>query len=140
MWTLLLDKLFGGVTDYFKNIQKLKEVKLDAEIKRVQTQSEQDNNIDLITLRDRGIKDDLITYTLLAIIVITVFNPLMSVYFDYDPLIISDNLAIGFDNLAKLPEYIWWGMLIVMADVFGLRSLLRELFGVLVMRLQKSLK
>lgn len=140
MWTLVLDKLFGGVTDYFKNKQKLKEVKLDAEIKRVQTQSEQDNNIDLITLRDRGIKDDLITYTLLAIIVVTVFNPLMSVVFDYNPMIISDNLAIGFDNLSKLPEYIWWGMLIVMADVFGLRSLLRELFSILVLRLQKSLK
>ena len=131
MWyTILLDKLFGGVTDYFKNKQKMKEVVLEAEIKRAQSIIENDQSIDMLTIKDRGWKDDIITYVLVAIIAMTVFNPLLSIVLGYDPTIVSDGLAQGFTNLELLPEEIWWGFAIILMDVFGLRSIIRDSISV----------
>lgn len=137
-WTIVLDKLLGWGTDYFKNEIKLKEEKVLAKVRYVQKQQDADNQIDMITLMDRGWKDDLITYTLLSIVIITVFNPLASILFGYDPSIITLNLAEGFENLENLPEEIWWGMLIVLADVFGLRTFLRDILQVFVQRVKKK--
>lgn len=131
MWyTIVLDKLFGGVTDYFKNKQKMKEVVLEAEIKRAQSIIENDQTIDMLTIKDRGWKDDIITYVLVAIIAMTVFNPLLSIVLDYDPTIVSNGLAQGFTNLKLLPEEIWWGFAIILMDVFGLRSIIRDSISV----------
>jgi len=127
MWyTILLDKVFGGVTDYFKNKQKLKEVVLEGEIKRAQSIMENDQSIDMLTIKDRGWKDDVITYTLVSIVVLTVFNPLFAVLFDYNPDVVSTGLAQGFTNLGLLPEELWWGFAVVLMDTFGLRSLMRD--------------
>lgn len=125
-WTIILDKLFGGVTDYFKNQQRIKEVEITAKLKRAQTIMENDQSIDMLTIKDRGWKDDIITYVLVGIVAVTVFNPLLSVVLEYDPAVVSDGLAQGFTNLRLLPEEIWWGFAIVLMDVFGLRSLLRD--------------
>lgn len=133
MWyTILLDKVFGGVTDYFKNKQKLKEVVLQGEIKRAQSIMENDQSIDMLTIKDRGWKDDVITYTLVSIVVLTVFNPLFAVVFDYDADVVSSGLAQGFTNLKLLPEELWWGFAVVLMDTFGLRSLLRDGIAVLL--------
>lgn len=141
MWyTILLDKVFGGVTDYFKNKQKLKEVVLQGEIKRAQSIMENDQSIDMLTIKDRGWKDDVITYVLVSIIAITIFNPLLSILFEYDATVVSDGLALGFTNLGLLPEEIWWGFAIVLMDVFGLRSLLRDGIAVLLNKKIKQVK
>lgn len=140
MWYLpILDKIFGGVTSYFsdkqKHAQKLEEKKADlevakisAEISRVDKQQDSDNYIDRITISERGWKDDIITYTLVSPFIILMFNPLLALIFNYDPVVITEAMKAGFTAMEDIPEPLWYGLLIVMSDVFGLRSFLRTVF------------
>jgi hypothetical protein len=149
-WTGIVGKLFGGVTSYFtsklEHKQKIKQKQLDlevakitSEINRVEKQQDSDNDIDRITIGERGWKDDIITYTLISPFIILMFNPLLALIFNYDPLLITTAMKDGFDAMNDIPEPLWYGLLIVFSDVFGLRSFMRTIFTSIAAKMVKKL-
>ena len=149
-WTIIADKLFGGVTDYFTNKlehkQKIEQKKMDLEvteinskINRIEKQQDSDNTIDRITIGERGWKDDIITYTLISPFIILMFNPSVSLLFNYDPLLITTAMKDGFDAMKDIPDPLWYGLLIVFSDVFGLRSFMRTVFTNIATKMVKKL-
>lgn len=149
-WTIILDKVFGGVTDYFAtkqvHIQKLEEKKMDLEVAKVtsqitmvEKQQDTDNSIDMYTIKDRGWKDDIITYTVVSPFIILLFNPLLSMLFGYDYNSVVVAMSAGFKALEDIPEPMWYGLLIVMSDTFGLRIVLRQVFEILTGKLKSKI-
>ena len=143
MLLTLGNMVFGKVTDYFttklEHKNKIQELNNKAEIaetvakgKRLVTQVSNDNAIDLITIADRGILNEVITYTLLAPFMITLFNPLTALLFGYDSSIVLEALTQGLTALKELPDELYYGLLIVFADVFGLRQFLRKGMEVII--------
>ena len=141
MWYLpILDKLFGGITTYFSDKQKHKQrleekkadlevAKVSSEISRVEKQQDSDNSIDRMTIQERGWKDDIITYTLVSPFIILMFNPLLSLLFSYDPVVVTQAMSDGFNAMNNIPEPLWYGLLIVFSDVYGLRTFMRTVFA-----------
>lgn len=136
-WFSIFSSLISPVTEYVKGSQKLKAVKLDNKIKLSQAdtmariallsnEQSHDINLDLLTVKERGIKDDVITYILLLPFLILMFNPLAAIIFNYEASSITSAMNQGFSALENMPEFLRYGMLIVMADVFGLRGMLRK--------------
>ena len=137
-WFSILSSLISPVTEYVKGNQKLKAATLDNKIKLSQAETlakiqllsneaTHDVNLDMITVKDRGIKDDAITYILLLPFLILMFNPLAAIIFSYEASTVTFAMKEGFTALENMPEFLQYGMLIVMADVFGLRGMLRKI-------------
>lgn len=150
IFTAIGDKLFGGITNYFKVKQEnkvklaqkemdLKVAKVSSQINRVEKQQDTDNSIDLYTIKDRGIKDDIITYTIISPFVILLLNPIGAIIFGYDPQVITVAMAEGFIALEGIPENMWYGLLIVLSDVFGLRSFMRTVFTGIAGKITKKI-
>lgn len=144
------DKIFGGVTNYFKVKQEhkvkleqkdmdLKVAKVTSQISMIEKQQDTDNSIDLYTIKDRGIKDDIITYTIISPFVILLLNPIGAIIFGYDPQVITIAMIGGFTALESIPENMWYGLLIVLSDVFGLRSFMRTVFTGIAGKITKKI-
>ena len=89
-WMSIFSSLLSPVTEYVKGSQKLKAVALDNKIKLSQADTAariallsndqtHDINLDLLTVKERGLKDDVITYVLLSPFFILMFNPLLAI-------------------------------------------------------------
>ena len=133
----LLGTVVSGVTGYFSTKQENKakkqqrddaveDAKVQAKIAMLSNEQTHDIDLDLISVKERGWKDDVITYALLSPIMILMFNPICAVWFGYDPRVINDAMKEGFVALESMPTYMYGGLAIVMADVFGMRSLIKD--------------
>jgi hypothetical protein len=149
-WSIIADKLFGSVTDYFKVKQQhtqvleqkkmeLEVAKVTSEISMVEKQQDSDNSIDRITIADRGWKDDIITYVLISPFMVLLLNPLTALMFNYDSLLVSSAMLQGFEALEKIPSPMWYGLLIVFSDVYGLRSFMRSVFTAIAERMMNKI-
>ena len=135
----LISPLVSGVTNYFTNRQTIKakkqerddiveDAKVQAKIAMLSNEQTHDIDLDLISVKERGWKDDVITYALLSPILILMFNPICALWFGYDPEVINGAMKEGFKALEEMPSYMYAGLGIVFADVFGLRSMLKDFF------------
>ncbi|OOF25718.1 hypothetical protein [Salinivibrio sp. IB872] len=94
---------------------RIEEAKTQAAIKRVENGDHHAADLDLISLKTRGIKDDVIVFLWITPIVMS-FVPSA-----------VDDMRAGFTVLASLPEYWWYGGALIFIDTFGFRRLLRSL-------------
>jgi len=93
---------------------KIKEAKVDAQIKRIQQGDETASDMDILSVKDRGWKDEYL--------LIVVTTPLILVFF---PNMVS-YIEEGFLALEKVPEWYMWILLGVFIDTFGFRRILRN--------------
>ncbi len=109
MWTLLLDKIFGGVTDYFKNKQKmdnaLQEARILKETKIIS--GEIDWDVEALRQSQHSWKDEFIT--------IIIFSPLIVAWFD------SERAMEWVEFVNKLPTYYQGLMIGIVCASFGIR-------------------
>ncbi|EGQ7984202.1 hypothetical protein HJA60_004282 [Vibrio vulnificus] len=87
----------------------------NAKVKRLQSGDENAANLDMVSLKDRGLKDDFI--------LLVVFMPLILTFIpEYAP-----HVDAGFTALQVVPEYYWYIVAAVVIDTFGFRSMVRYL-------------
>jgi hypothetical protein len=137
VFTAIFGTIFSGVTNYFTTKQEIKakkqerddiveDAKVQAKLALLSNEQTHDIDLDLISVQERGWKDDIITYVLLSPVVILMFNPVCAIWFDYDPALINQAMQEGFNALEAMPPFMYAGIGIVFADVFGLRSLVKD--------------
>jgi len=133
----LISPLVSGVTNYFTNRQTIKakkqerddiveDAKVQAKIAMLSNEQTHDIDLDLISVKERGWKDDVITYVLLSPVIITMFNPICAIWFGYNPDVVNNAIKDGFTALEEMPQWMYVGLGVVFADVFGLRSMLKD--------------
>ncbi len=96
---------------------KVKEAKVDAQIKRIQQGDTAASELDMVSLQTRGYKDELL-------LVITV-SPMVLVFF---PGMVS-YIEAGFEVLSTTPEWYLYAVLAVYIDGLGMRRLFRDILG-----------
>ena len=108
-------KLIGkGVVDHFERKDELKDAKHKAEVSRIARIDEQQGEIDLISVQNRGWKDE---YLLLLTTI-----PFIGVFFPT----IRPWVADGFLAMqTTIPEYYWYALAAVYIDALGFRQLCR---------------
>jgi len=108
-------------TNWLSNKQELK--KLDherevaaatARIERAKSGDEQAAELDMISLRSRGWKDDYLLFLATVPVIMTFMGGEQGAA-----------AATGFQNLGLLPEWYMWILLGIYIDTFGFRRMLR---------------
>lgn len=115
----------GGVEAYRQHSQnkaealkrqdELEAAKHQAKVKQLAAGDTNAANLDELSIKERGYKDDFI--------LLVVFIPLLLSFFpDYAP-----HVEAGFDALQDIPDYYWYVVGAVVIDTLGMRSMLRYL-------------
>ena len=125
MISALLNLVTGGVATYkqlnqnkaeaLKRKDELENEKHQAKVRRLQNGEEQASNLDDISIRDRGVKDEFI--------LLVVFVPLILSFIpNYAPYVEQ-----GFNALQKIPSPYWFVVGAVVVDTLGMRAMVRYL-------------
>ncbi|WP_240205904.1 hypothetical protein [Vibrio sp. CyArs1] len=105
--TALLDKGIG----YFQRKQEIK-----AKIERIKKGDESASKLDEVSIKQRGWKDE-------YLLILTTIPLSLSFVPDYASVV-----QMGFDALAKTPEYYWCALGMIYIDTFGFRRMVRVAF------------
>ncbi|CAK1938218.1 MULTISPECIES: hypothetical protein [Vibrio] len=98
-----------------KRQDELEQERHRAQVKRLQSGDEKAADLDRVSLKDRGLKDEFI--------LLVVFVPLILSFIpDY-----AEYVQEGFKALEFVPEYYWYIVGAVVIDTFGFRSMVRYL-------------
>lgn len=103
---------------------KLAEAEINAKIARAQANDAADNDLDSISLKDRGYKDDYLLFLTTSPLVLLFLSPLLSINSVVE---LQAAVLSGFAALEKTPEYYWWALGIIYIDTFGFRRFFRQL-------------
>lgn len=136
----LLGNLFGIGKDYLKNRAELKRLKqiqeheiVKAETKavvdRIMSNTQSDNEIDLITARNKKYtnKDEVITYLFLVPIVVATITPFIVAYNNNDWVNMNQFVKDSYNSLDQLPSWYKYVLGAIVIDVLGFRSFARKL-------------
>lgn len=134
-----LGSLIGLGGDYLKNRQKLKELKqvqehelvkaeTTAMVDRILNNTQSDNEIDLITARNKRYtsKDEIITYLFLIPIVIATVTPFIVAYKNGDWSNMNLFVRNSYMSLDQLPTWYKYVLGMIVIDVLGFRSFARK--------------
>ncbi len=117
----ILSGLISLATNWLNNKQELK--KLDharevaaatARIERAKSGDEHSAELDMISLRSRGWKDEYLLFLATAPVIMTFMGGAAGA-----------QAAAGFEALGTLPEWYMWILLGIYIDTFGFRRMLR---------------
>ena len=135
----ILGNLIGIGKDALQNKAKLKQIKQEQEFKvleaqtkanvdRILSNTDSDNQIDLITAqqKDKTFKDEVVTYLFLIPVVIATVTPFIIAFKESNYTNLSDDIRISYENLDKLPNWYRWVLGLVVVDVLGFRSFMRK--------------
>jgi hypothetical protein len=128
----------GG--DFLKNKAKLKELKqvqehtiMEAETKaivdRIMSNTDSDNQIDMITARNKQFtsKDEVITYLFLIPVFVASMVPFIMAFKSGDWISMNQYVKESYMSLDQLPEWYKYVLAAVVIDVLGFRSFARNL-------------
>lgn len=101
--------IIGGVTDHFKDKRELAKAKTQAKIKRISDAQEHDQKWEIMSMEDRGWKDDILFYAIIALFVWAGFDP--------------QGAKEYFENLKVLPEWFIEIFGWVVASVLGVKKI-----------------
>ncbi|MCG9753219.1 hypothetical protein L1D54_22525 [Vibrio brasiliensis] len=121
----ILNLVTGGIDAYkqhgknkaeaLKRQDEIAQAKHTAKVKRLANGEEKAADLDELSIKDRGWKDEFI--------LLVVFVPLMLSFLpDYAPTV-----AAGFEALQSIPDYYWYVVAAVVIDTLGMRAMLRYL-------------
>ena len=136
----LIGSFFGIGKGYLENKAKLKTLKQeqdfnlikaqgDADIDRVRSNTDSDNQMDLITnqQKDRTLKDEVVTYLFLMPVFIATISPFITAFNNSDFTSLLEDIRISYENLDKLPNWYKYILGAIIIDVLGFRSFARKL-------------
>jgi len=138
----IIGKLLGIGKDTLNSRAKLKELKqqnefaiLEAQTKanvdRILSNTDSDNQIDLITAqqKDTTFKDEVITYLFLIPVFIATLTPFIIAFKENNYTNLSDDIRVSYENLNKLPDWYKYILGAIVIDVLGFRSFARKIIG-----------
>lgn len=100
-----------------------------ATVDRIMSNTDADNNIDLITAQNKKYtwKDEIITYLFLVPVAIATIVPFIIAYKTNAWTELNDLTLKSYESLDKLPTWYKWVLGAVVVDVLGFRSFARKL-------------
>jgi len=136
----IIGNLLGIGKDALNNRAELKRLKAQqehsiieaqtkAQIDRILSNTDSDNQIDLITAQDKkhSLKDEVITYLFLIPVVIATVTPFIIAFKESNFINLSDDIRISYENLDKLPNWYKYVLGAIVIDVLGFRSFARKI-------------
>lgn len=136
----IIGNLLGIGKGYLENRAKLKELKQEQEhaivkaetkaiVDRIMSNTESDNEIDLITARNKKYtwKDEVITYLFLVPIIIASFTPFIVAYQNGQWTEMNTFIRDSYISLDQLPSWYKYVLGAIVIDVLGFRSFARKI-------------
>jgi len=136
----ILGNLLGIGKDALNNKAELKRLKAKqehsiieaqtkAQVDRILSNTDSDNQIDLITAQDKknSLNDEVITYLFLVPVVIATITPFIIAYNSSEYTNLSDDIRVSYENLDKLPNWYKYVLGAIVIDVLGFRSFARKI-------------
>ena len=138
----ILGNLLGIGKDALNNRAELKRLKAlqkhaileaqtKAQVDRILSNTDSDNQIDLITAQDKRhtLKDEIVTYLFLIPVVIATVTPFIIAYKDANFTNLAQDIRVSYENLDCLPQWYKYVLGAIIIDVLGFRSFARKLVG-----------
>jgi len=135
----LLGNLIGIGKDALQNKAKLKQLKQEQEFKvleahtkanvdRILSNTDSDNQIDLITAQQKNntFKDEVITYLFLIPVFIATITPFIIAFKENSFINLSEDISLSYENLNQLPTWYKYVLGAIVIDVLGFRSFARN--------------
>ena len=135
----LIGTLLGIGKDWLRSRQKIKAAKQEREYKivkaetealvnRIKSNTQSDNEIDLITARNKRytIKDEIVTYLFLIPVIVATITPFIVAFQSRDWVSLNQFIQDSYDSLDMLPSWYKWVLGLVIIDVLGFRSFARR--------------
>lgn len=136
----LIGNLLGIGKDYLANRSKLKQIKAEQEfaiieaqtkanVDRILSNTDSDNQIDLITNQQKAntFKDEVITYLFLTPVFIATITPFIIAFKESNFINLSSDIRISYENLNQLPTWYKYVLGAIVIDVLGFRSFARKI-------------
>lgn len=100
-----------------------------AMVDRIMSNTQSDNEIDLITARDKKYtsKDDIITYLFLVPVMVATVTPFIVAWQHGDWINMNELVRESYESLDKLPSWYKYVLFAVVIDVLGFRSFARKI-------------
>ena len=136
----ILGNILGIGKDALNNRAELKKLKVQqehsiieaqtkAQVNRILSNTDSDNQIDLITAQDKkhSLKDEVITYLFLIPVILATVTPFIIAYKENNFVNLSEDIKISYENLNQLPKWYKYVLAAIIIDVLGFRSFARRL-------------
>ena len=136
----ILGSILGIGKDALNNKAELKRLKAKqehsiieaqtkAQVDRILSNTDSDNQIDLITAQDKKhtLKDEVITYLFLIPVVIATVSPFIIAYKESNFTNLPQDIKVSYENLDMLPNWYKYVLGAIVIDVLGFRSFARKL-------------
>lgn len=136
----IIGKLLGIGKDALENKAKLKQLKAEqehsiieaqtkAQVDRIMSNTDSDNQIDLITAHNKKytLKDEVVTYLFLIPVVVATIVPFIIAYKSNNWVNMNDFVLSSYESLDKLPNWYKYVLGAVIIDVLGFRSFARKI-------------
>ncbi len=137
-------KIIGGLLgigkDALENKAKLKRLKQEQEfsileaqtkanVDRILSNTDSDNQIDLITAQQKNntFKDEVVTYLFLVPVFIATITPFIIAFQENNFINLSQDIGISYENLDCLPTWYKYVLGAIIIDVLGFRSFARKI-------------
>lgn len=136
----VIGNLLGIGKGYLNNRAKQKQLEAEqkhaitiaetnAIVDRITSNTDSDNEIDLITARNKKYtsKDELVTYLFLIPVLVATVVPFLVAFDSGDWVKLNDHVRDSYLSLDQLPEWYKYVLFAIVIDVLGFRSFARKL-------------
>lgn len=136
----LIGNLLGIGKEALSNRAKLKQLKQEQEFKvleaqtkanvdRILSNTDSDNQIDLITAQQKNntLKDEVVTYLFLIPVFIATVSPFIIAFKENNFTHLPQDIRVSYENLNQLPNWYKYVLGAIIIDVLGFRSFARKL-------------
>ena len=138
----VLGNVIGIGGNFLKNKADLKELKQkqeheivkaegQAQVDRIKNNTQSDNDIDIITARNkkRTIKDEVVTYLFLMPVLVANVIPFVVAYKNDSWTELNSHFVESYNMLQQLPEWYPFIVGLIVIDVLGFRSFARKIIN-----------
>ena len=138
----ILGNILGIGKDALNNRAELKKLKAQqehsiieaqtkAQVDRILSNTDSDNQIDLITAQDKkhSLKDEVVTYLFLIPVIIATATPFIIAYKENNFVNLSEDIKLSYENLNQLPKWYKYVLAAIIIDVLGFRSFARKILS-----------
>jgi len=99
-----------------------------AQVDRILSNTDSDNQIDLITAQNKKytLKDEVVTYLFLVPVFVATLVPFISAFNSGDWSSLNNAVKESYLALDELPQWYKWILALIVIDVLGFRSFMRK--------------
>ena len=105
------------------------EAQTKANVDRILSNTDSDNQIDLITAQQKNntLKDEVVTYLFLIPVFIATVSPFIIAFKENNFTHLPQDIRVSYENLNQLPNWYKYVLGAIIIDVLGFRSFARKL-------------